>query len=163
MTQHHDKICQHLDNQTWLPRGLSSALPSFPPTLRPGCLLQPSPSLKHRLCCVWVPRQLARICDTQGHALQHCPQKRYTRDLSFILHLILFLAHKIEAPKMSTIEYKMRISKVDSKIDNGKFKFNIKEEPVFCIHQQLDLSDSLFQIMLFCEECKRCPWSEPGA
>lgn len=56
---------------------------------------------------------------------------------------------------MSTIEYKMRISKVDSKIDNGKFKFNIKEEPVFCIHQQLDLSDSLFQIMLFCEECKK--------
>lgn len=35
---------------------------------------------------------------------------------------------------MSTIEYKMRISKADSKIDNGKFKFNIKEEPVFCIH-----------------------------
>ena len=35
---------------------------------------------------------------------------------------------------MSTTEYRMKSFKVDSKIDKGKFKFNIKEEPVFCIH-----------------------------
>lgn len=35
---------------------------------------------------------------------------------------------------MSTVEFRMRIFKVDFKIHKGKFKFNIKEDPVFCTY-----------------------------
>lgn len=35
---------------------------------------------------------------------------------------------------MLIVEFRMRIFKVDFKIYKGKFKFNIKEDLVFCIY-----------------------------
>lgn len=73
MTQHATKFVSTWTTRHGFPGGLSSALPSFPPTpttwlpLAALSLLETS-----TLLCLGPQAQLARICGTEA-TLQHCP------------------------------------------------------------------------------------------